>query len=67
MDDGSGAGFVDVGNTLSGSVLTYTKTGLTAETEYYFKVAASNSIGIGQDSVSTAIMAGIVPDQPSTP
>jgi type II secretory pathway pseudopilin PulG/sugar lactone lactonase YvrE len=33
-----------------GNVLTYTNTGLTNDTTYYYKVAAKNSVGIGSQS-----------------
>lgn len=67
MDWSDGAGFVTVGNTGSGLVLTWTQTGLTSNSPYWFKVIAQNSVDYGQESIPTKIIAGIVPAQPGTP
>jgi len=45
MDEGDGAGFVTIGTTGSGSILQYTKTGLSPGEDYFFLVVAKNIVG----------------------
>lgn len=57
------------GEIFSGNALTYTPTGLSPNTEYFYRVSATNGIGTSpeSDDASTTTLSAAVPDAPASP
>ena len=66
MDDGTMSDWMDVDPAHTGTAMMYMDTGLTAETTYYYQVAATNDIGTGKYSDGTATAKTKKPNQPPT-
>ena len=66
MADGTMSAWMDVDPAHTGTAMMYMDTGLTAETTYYYQVAATNDIGTGEYSDGTATATTKKPNQPPT-
>jgi len=67
MDDGQGGGFVVVGSTGDGAILTWSEESLVTGREYFFKVKALNIIDYGSASSAVKIFAAEIPGTPAAP